>query len=170
MQMQIETINKLILMVAVLTFTTVQVLKADNYVLGGLEISNVWARATPDRSRTAAVYIERIFNTGRQVDSLIGIRSPIASKISIHKTNIEAGIAKMRPVKELKIHVGGSVTLKPSGLHVMLVGLQQPLKEGFKFPMVLEFKTAGKIEVVVVVKKISSSGAIKIDHKRKHRH
>ena len=76
----------------------------------------------------------------------------------------------MRPVKELKIHVGDSVTLKPSGLHVMLVGLQQPLKEGFKFPMVLEFKRAGKIEVVVVVKKISSSGAIKIDHKRKHRH
>ena len=168
--MQIETINKLILMVALLTFTTVPVLKADKYVLGELEISNVWARATPGRSRTAAVYIERIFNTGRQVDSLIGIRSPIASKISIHKTKIEAGIAKMRPVKELKIHVGDSVTLKPSGLHVMLVGLQQPLKEGFKFPMVLEFKRAGKIEVVVVVKKISSSGAIKIDHKRKHRH
>ena len=170
MQKKIESISKKILVVALLTFTTVQVLKADNYVLGGLEISNVGARATPGRSRTAAVYIERIFNTGRQVDSLIGIRSPIASKISIHKTNIEAGIAKMRPVKELKIHAGGSVTLKPSGLHVMLVGLQQPLKEGFKFPMVLEFKKAGKIEVMVVVKKISSSGAIKIDHKRKHRH
>ena len=170
MQMKIESINKLILMVALLTFTNVPVLKADTYVLGELEISNVWARATPDRSRTAAVYIERIFNTGQQVDSLIGIRSPIASKISIHKTKIEAGIVKMRPVKELKIHVGGLVTLKPSGLHVMLVGLQQPLKEGFKFPMVLEFKTAGKIKVVVEVKQIGSSGAATTGHKKKHHH
>ena len=170
MQIKIESISKLILIVILLTFTTVQVLIADNYVLGELKISNVWARATPGRSRTAAVYIERISNSGQQVDSLIEIRSPIASKISIHKTKIEAGIAKMRPVKELEIHVGSSVSLKPSGLHVMLVGLQQPLKEGSKFPMVLEFKTAGKIEVVVEVKKISSSGAIKIDHKRKHHH
>ena len=170
MQKKIESISKKILVVALLTFTTVQVLKADNYVLSGLEISNVWARATPGRSRTAAVYIERISNFGQQADSLIGIRSPIASKISIHKTKIEAGVAKMRSTKELEIHVGRSVSLKPSGLHVMLVGLQQPLKEGSKFPMVLEFKTAGKIEVVVAVKKIGSSGAIKIEHKRKHHH
>jgi periplasmic copper chaperone A len=170
MQMNIENISKIILMVALLIFATGQVVKAENYVLGELEISNVWARATPGRSRTAAVYIERISNFGQQVDSLIGIRSPIASKISIHQTKIEAGIAKMRPVEELEIHVGRPVSLKPSGLHVMLVGLQQPLKEGSKFSMVLEFKTAGKIEVVVAVKKIGLSGALKIEHKRKHHH
>ena len=170
MQKKIESISKKILVVALLTFTTVQVLKADNYVLGGLEISNVWARATPGRSRTAAVYIERISNSGQQGDSLIGVQSPIATRISIHKTKIEAGIAEMRPVKELEIHAGHSVSLKPSGLHIMLVGLQQALKEDSKFPMVLEFKIAGKLDVMVVVKKIGLSRAIKIDQKIKHHH
>ena len=168
--MKIESIGKIILVVTLLSFSSVQVLKAENYVLGKLGISNVWARATPGRSRTAAVYIEKISNYGQQVDSLIGIRSPIVGRISIHKTIIEAGIAKMRPVKALEIHAGRSVSLKPSGFHVMLVGLQQPLMEGSKFPMVLEFKTAGKIKVVVEVKQIGSSGAATTGHKKKHHH
>ena len=151
--MRIAIIYKIIVLVVLLTFNTSHLLKADNYALGELEISNVWARTTPGRSRTAAVYIERISNSGQEVDTLIGLESPIASKTSIHKTIIESGIAKMRPVKALEIAARRAVSLKPGGLHVMLVGLQQPLKEGFKFPIVLEFKTAGKIEVVVKVRK-----------------
>ena len=41
MQMNIENISKIILMVALLIFATGQVVKAENYGLGELEISNV---------------------------------------------------------------------------------------------------------------------------------
>ena len=143
-------------------------LKAEAFIMGELEISNVWARETIGRARTAAVYVTKIHNSGKHVDSLISIRSPIAIKSSIHKIIVESGVAKMRQVKVLEIPVDHSINLKPGGLHIMMVGIQKPLKEGASFPLTFEFKKAGKIEVVVKVKKIGSSELIKMEHKKLH--
>jgi hypothetical protein len=47
-------------------------------------------------------------------------------------------------------------TFDPGGMHIMLVGLKQPLKEGQTFPLTLNFAKAGKIEVTVPVAKIGA--------------
>jgi copper(I)-binding protein len=165
-----ERVNKIVLVSIVLILGISQILRAETYFLDKLKISNIWARATPGRSTTAAVYIKTIHNAGEGSDSLINIRSHLASKNSIHKTIVNAGIAKMRQVNALEIPAGHSVSLEPGGLHIMMAGIQKSLKEGDSFPLILEFKKAGKIEVVVTVEKIGSSKMIKMDHKTNHQH
>ncbi|MNS89343.1 hypothetical protein D3C72_1233530 [compost metagenome] len=43
------------------------------------------------------------------------------------------------------------VTFQPGANHVMLSGMEQPLKAGEQFPLTLEFEKAGTIEVLVTV-------------------
>jgi len=40
------------------------------------------------------------------------------------------------------------VAFDPGGMHIMLVGLKQPLKEGQTFPLTLTFRKAGKVDVM----------------------
>ena len=51
------------------------------------------------------------------------------------------------------VPAGGKTALEPGGLHVMLIGLKAPLKEGDKFPLTLTFAKAGKVDVEVIVEK-----------------
>ncbi len=46
----------------------------------------------------------------------------------------------------------------------MLVGLRQPLKEGDKFPMILEFESIGSVEVSVLVAKAKEGAADEEHH------
>ena len=46
---------------------------------------------------------------------------------------------------------GGSVELKPGGMHLMFIGLKAPLRNGDTFPMTLRFEKAGEVVVTVNV-------------------
>ena len=165
-----EKIRILFLVVAGLFVANSPALNAKSFVLGKLEISNAWARETPGRARTAAVYIERISNFGSKSDSLINIGSPLAAKTLIHETLVENSIAKMIHIEELKIPVGNSVTLKPGGLHIMMFDIKKKLVKGFNFPMVLKFKESGRITVIVEVKEIGTVKNLQMNHKKIHKH
>jgi hypothetical protein len=45
-----------------------------------------------------------------------------------------------------------------SGYHLMLMGLKAPLKDGDRFPVVLNFKRAGEREVMVWVQTPRDAG------------
>jgi periplasmic copper chaperone A len=65
---------------------------------------------------------------------------------------------KMREVAgSLSIPAGGSVALKPSSYHVMLIGLKKPLTVGEKFPLTLTFEKAGNISVTVPVQAMGAT-------------
>jgi hypothetical protein len=48
--------------------------------------------------------------------------------------------------------------LKPGGMHVMLTGLSQPLKQGQSFPLTLTFAKGGTREITVAVEKVGAMG------------
>lgn len=73
-----------------------------------------------------------------------------------HKEMKTQGMMKMRQVQAIDIPAGGSVELKPMGLHVMLFDLKDPLKNEDTFEMSLEFENAGTVPVLVTVKKPNS--------------
>ncbi len=124
---------------------------AQDYTAGSLKIGHPWARATPKGAPVGGGYLS-ITNTGREPDRLIGGSSPVAKQFEVHEMSIDHGVMKMRPVGDgLEIQPGQTVTLKPGGLHVMFVGLNQGLKQGDKFPAMLEFAKAGKVQVEFVV-------------------
>jgi copper(I)-binding protein len=52
---------------------------------------------------------------------------------------------KMRELESLPIPAGKMINLSPGGMHLMLVGLKKPLKEGEQVALTLVFKdNAGK--------------------------
>ena len=168
--MRTSKIKKIILIASIFFVGNFNYLGAKSFYQSNIEIHNIWARETSDGMRTAAVYIDRINNTGTKLDSLIKVSSSIAAKHLIHRTLFQNGIAKMTHLKSLEIPINKSVSLKPGGIHIMLLDIKKKLSSGFKFPMILEFKRAGRINVIVEVKKIGISLKKHMDHKQMHEH
>jgi copper(I)-binding protein len=62
------------------------------------------------------------------------------------------GVMRMREVDGIALAPKAKVQMRPgAGMHLMLIGLKEPLKEGASFPMTLQFERAGKVEVKVIV-------------------
>lgn len=131
---------------------------AHDYKLGAIVIERPWARATPVKVGGAYMTIR---NRGTAADRLVKVASPAAEKAEIHETRIEGGTAMMRPVSALELKPGATVELKPGGLHLMLIGLERPLKEGENLKLVLTFEKAGTIEVEASVEKAGAPGGHK---------
>ena len=57
----------------------------------------------------------------------------------------------MRYVQGIDIPANTPISLDPSGLHVWLAQLNQPLKAGESFPLDLKFEKAGQRRVTVTI-------------------
>lgn len=120
-------------------------------------VADAWARATPPHADSAAVYLT-ITDPG-PADRLLAATTPVAADAHLHESRSVDGVMQMRSVDRLDIATGGSVTLAPGGLHLMLTGLRQPLHEGEHFPVTLRFEKAGAVTVQVNVAKIGATMA-----------
>jgi periplasmic copper chaperone A len=122
---------------------------------GQLEVTNAWARATPGKAENGAAYMTIVSPTP---DRLVSVSSPVAKKAQLHTMTMKGMVMEMRPVAGIDIPAGQPVGLKPSGEHIMLLGLNQPLREGQSFPLTLNFEKAGSRAVTVTVEKPGAAG------------
>ena len=122
---------------------------------GQLEVSDAWARATPAKAENGVAYLTIRTPTP---DRLVSVSSPVAKKAELHTMEMAGMVMKMRPLAGLDIPAGQSVTLKPGGEHIMLMGLNGRLREGQSFPLTLTFEKAGAREVTVPVGKAGAAG------------
>jgi copper(I)-binding protein len=124
---------------------------ADDMVkVGSLEIEHAWVR--PSAGPNGAVYLE-IDNKGSAPDRLVEASTPAAGKAELHTHIMDGNIARMRPVDAIEVTPGSATVLRPGGLHIMMVGLKAPLKEGDKVALTLTFEKAGKVDIAVPVRK-----------------
>ena len=122
---------------------------------GGIEITGVWARATPGGAKNGAAYLTIRSPTA---DRLTGAATPVADTAELHQMTMANGIMTMRHPAAIDVPAGRPVSLKPGGLHIMLTGLQAPLREGQQFPLTLTFDKAGTRAVTVTVEKPGAMG------------
>jgi len=120
-----------------------------------LDVNNAWARATPGKAENGAAYLTIQSPTP---DRLLTVSSPVAKKAELHTMSMEGMVMKMRPLAGVDIPAGQPVTLKPGGQHVMLLGLDAPLREGQTFPLTLTFEKAGTRTVTVAIEKPGAAG------------
>jgi periplasmic copper chaperone A len=133
--------------------------QAHDYKLGTLEIGHPWARATPPTAPAGGGYLT-ITNTGTAPDRLVGIKSPAAATIQVHEMKMEGNVMRMREVEGgLEIPAGATVTLAPGGVHLMMMGLKAPLKQGERVPLTLVFEKAGSIDVELAVAAMGATPA-----------
>ena len=138
---------------------------------GKIAVENVWARASASRTGAGAAYLT-LRNTGGSGDRLVSAATKVAKRVELHTHKMENNVMRMARVDGIDLPAGGAVTLKPGGLHVMLMGLNQKLVKGDSFPLTLTFEKSGSVTVDVAVQSIaamgpSGHGGMKMDHKMK---
>jgi len=126
--------------------------------IGDLVVTQAWSRATPAGAKVASGYLT-IENKGAAPDRLRGGSSAVAAKVNVHEMATSNGVMTMRMLDAgLPIEPGATVTLAPSGYHLMLADIKQPLKQGDKITVTLDFEKAGKKDVTFRVLGIGAKG------------
>ncbi len=113
-----------------------------------IEVKDAWVREVPPNSKMSAAYMV-IENKGKEADKLVDASNNVSEITELHET-IEG---RMRRVRAIDIPADGKVELKPGGLHVMLINLKKPLKEGDTVELTLKFEKSGEVKVQAPVKK-----------------
>ena len=117
--------------------------------LAQVNVADPWVRATvPQQKATGAFMSITSVKGGR----LIEARSPVAGVVEIHEMKMETNMMKMRAIPGLDLPAGKAVALAPSGYHVMLMELKQPMKEGESVPITLVVEDKDKKRETIEVK------------------
>jgi copper(I)-binding protein len=123
---------------------------------GPIAVRLAWAR--PALAGASAGYLT-LFNAGTEPDRLVAAASPWVDRIEPQITTTTGTVTRMRPVVGgLTIGPGKTLTLAPSGYHLMLIGLKRPLKPGDHLPMTLQFEAAGRVRIDLVVSAAPAGG------------
>jgi copper(I)-binding protein len=137
---------------------------AETYTLGSLRVTQPWARATPRGAAVAGAYLT-ITNMGPMPDRLTGGSFDGATRFELHRMEMDGNIATMRPVQGgIEIKPGQTVELTPAAVHVMLLGLKQPLIQGRSVKGTLVFEKAGRISVEFQIEPIGGNGPAPDQH------
>ncbi|QRF90585.1 hypothetical protein CLH39_10230 [Alcaligenes faecalis] len=168
--------NKLTKLVTILALSAVGTAFAHGYKAGPIEIEHPWSRATVEQATTGAVYLV-LRNPSKQEDRLLSASTPAAEKVELHTHIHDGDVMRMRQINAIDISPESNTTLEPSGLHLMLIGLKQPLVKGKAFPMTLVFEQAGPVTVQIDVQGLkdrapshSGSEDTSADHSHGHSH
>jgi copper(I)-binding protein len=131
---------------------------AKDYKLGALEIHQPWTRATPSTAQAGGGFLV-VTNTGTTPDRLIAAKSAAADKVEVHEMKMDGNVMRMRAVENgIEIPPGGTVELKPGGLHVMFMGLKGPFAKDTKVPLTLVFEKAGSVDIELPVEAMGATG------------
>ncbi len=102
-----------------------------------VKITEAWVRASAPGQSVGAAYMTL---TSPQDSALVYAETPAADSVEIHSMSMDNGVMKMRMLDELALKAGKPENLAPGGFHLMLFGLQKPLKAGENINFRLCFK------------------------------
>jgi hypothetical protein len=120
---------------------------AHEFTAGDLTIGHPYIPAPIAAAKSAGGYLT-VTNSGSTPDRLIGVEVPQVAQAMLHTTTFSAdGVATMSHLEAIDIPAGATVALERGGMHVMLMGLAEPLTVGQLVPATLIFETAGRVEV-----------------------
>ncbi|MEE3625545.1 copper chaperone PCu(A)C [Nitrospirillum sp. BR 11752] len=115
-----------------------------------VQATAAWARPTIRGARAGVAFVT-LHNAG-PADRLVGVDADVGKMAQLHVITVVDGIARMRPLIDgVALPAGGTVTLKPDGPHIMLMGLTQPLVVGQRVHLTLRFKAAAPVTVEATV-------------------
>ena len=128
-----------------------------------VRVESPYARATVPGQPAGGGYL-KVTNAGKEADRLLSVSADVSKSVELHSMSMEGDVMRMRQVDGIDVPAGGSVELKPGGLHIMFIGLKGPLKAGDTFPATLKFAKAGEVKVTVQVNAANAAAAPAHDH------
>lgn len=119
--------------------------------------------APPNAPATGAFMVIR--NNGDKDVKLLKVDNPVSRVTELHTHLNDGGVMRMRPVAAIDIKAKGEAVLKPGGLHVMMIDLKAPIKEGDVVPITLSFDDGSSKKVDAKVLRPMAAGMPMMDHK-----
>lgn len=102
--------------------------------LADTTVSDAWVRASVPHQQATGAFMTL---TASEDSKLLGVSSPVAKTVQVHEMIMNGEVMGMRQVPSVALPAGKAVSLDPSGLHVMLMGLVEQVKEGQQVPLTL---------------------------------
>lgn len=118
--------------------------------------------APPNAPATGAFMV--IKNTGDKDVKVLKADNPASRVTELHTHLNENGVMKMRPVAAIEVKAKGQAVLQPGGLHVMMIDLKAPMKEGDVVPITLSFDDGSSKQVDAKVVRPMAAG-MPMEHK-----
>ncbi len=115
-----------------------------------LTIDKAWSTPAMKGMSIGVAYLT-LTNHSNEARTLTTLTSPVSEQVEIHTHIHEDEVMKMRKLSSLAIAADTTVTFEPGGLHLMLIGLKQPLTLGDQFPLTLTFDDDSQVETSVTV-------------------
>ena len=116
-----------------------------------LIVSGAWVPVADAVGRDIPL-LATIKNEANVPDALMRVRCPVANFSEKHTVDRGEGAPAMRAIGSIPIPASGSIVLKPTEYHVMLLQTRQSLAVGDRFTCTLIFQKAGAIETEVEVR------------------
>lgn len=116
-----------------------------------IKFETPYAFATAESQQNGAVFLAMTNSLGHD-DRLLAVTSDVAEKVELHETVMDGDVMQMRPaVDGFALAAGATLTLEPTGSHIMLIGLKAPLATGTPFNVTLDFEKTPDITLPVDV-------------------
>lgn len=116
-------------------------------------ITDAYVRAVPPGQPHGAAFLT-LTNGSGEPRALVAAASPVAETVELH-THLHAdGMMRMRRVEQIEIPPHGSVSLRPGGLHLMLIGLRRQLAPGDQVDLDLSLDDGTQIRITVPVRHV----------------
>lgn len=119
---------------------------ADKFKPASIEIDRPSVYPEEKGAKTALA-VMRIKNKGGSADRLLRATSKRSGPILIQRTIVVEGSPIQRTVQGVDIPAGGSVQFNTNGYTLKLERVNEELKDGGAFPVILEFMIAGSFPV-----------------------
>lgn len=125
--------------------------------------SEPYVRMVPPGQKVTGAFV--VFKNADDKDhKVVKAESAAANVTELHTHVSEGGMMKMRPVKDIEIKAKGETALKPGGLHIMLIDLKQPLKEGENVAISLTFEDGSSRKIEAPVRKPQAMMPMQQEH------
>ncbi len=151
--------NKLSLLAAGLLFSAGVMAGAADTV----SVQDPYVRLAPPSAPATGAFMV-IKNAGDKDVKVVKADNPASKATELHTHINEGGVMKMRKVEAIDVKAKGEAVLKPGGLHVMLIELKAPMKEGDAVPITLTFDDGSSKTVDAKVVKPTAAPA-PMEHK-----
>lgn len=99
---------------------------------------------------SAAIYLT-IVNDGGS-DTLRAITAKGLGTVTLHQSQNDGGVMRMRELPRIAVPAEGEVKLAPMGLHAMIAPLTHPVRSGDSAMLTLTFERQGDVEVAAPVR------------------
>jgi len=120
--------------------------------------------APPNAPATGAFMV--IKNNGDKDVKVVKADNPGSKVTEMHTHINDGGVMKMRPVPSIDIKAKGEAVLKPGSLHIMMIDLKAPMKEGDVVPITLSFDDGSTKQVdAKVVRPMAAPMPAAMEHK-----